>query len=77
MAVQVECYAGYRAEETPRCFFLEERKIEVLEVLSRWQEPGLRYFKVRGDDENTYILSHNVVTGQWELTSIELSATRK
>ena len=28
-AIQVECYAGYRAEETPRRFFIGHREIEV------------------------------------------------
>jgi len=33
--VSVECYAGYRGEETPRAVFLEGRRFEVVCVLSR------------------------------------------
>jgi len=65
--VRVECYAGYRGEETPRRFSLGERKIEVLEVLDRWLGPGHRYFKVRGDDGDFYILRHEAATDAWEL----------
>lgn len=69
--VRVECYAGYRGEETPRRFFLGERKIEVAEVLDRWLAPGHRYFKVRGDDGDRYVLRHDAAADSWELTLFE------
>lgn len=68
MEIPVECYAGYRGEETPRAFFLGERRIEVLEVLDRWLAPDHRYFKIEGDDGGLYILRHDVVSDKWELT---------
>lgn len=68
IVLQVECYAGYRGEETPRRFFLGERKVEVVEVVDRWLAPGHRYFKLSGDDGNRYILRHDEDTGTWELT---------
>jgi hypothetical protein len=67
-AARVECYAGYRGEETPRRFFFGERKIEAVEILDRWLAPGHRYFKVRGDDDGRYILRHDTATDAWELT---------
>ena len=66
--VRVECYAGYREEETPRRFFLGQRKIEVVEILDRWLAPGHRYFKVRGDDGNRYILRYDAAADAWDLT---------
>lgn len=33
--IRVECYAGAKADETPRRFTLEERTVEVGEVLDR------------------------------------------
>lgn len=68
MQVSVECYAGYRGEETPRRFRLGTRKIEVGEVLDRWLSPDHRYFKVRGDDNALYILRHDANSGIWQLT---------
>jgi hypothetical protein len=65
--VRVECYSGYRGEETPRSFYLESRRIEVLEVLDRWLAPDHRYFKLRGDDGAVYILRHDSAAGRWEL----------
>lgn len=66
--VRVECYAGYRGEETPRRFALGSRRVEVVEVIDRWLAPDHRYFKVRGDDGATYILRHDLDTLVWELT---------
>ena len=63
----VECYAGYRGEETPRRLCLGRRQKDVLEVIDRWLSPDHRYFKVRGNDGGIYIIRHDVASGAWEL----------
>ncbi|MGE0650273.1 MAG: hypothetical protein AB7P12_00780 [Alphaproteobacteria bacterium] len=68
MDVRVECYAGYRGEETPRRFYFGGRAIEVAEVLDQWLAPDHRYFKLRGDDGSDYILRHDVYGDSWDLT---------
>jgi len=68
VSVRVECYAGYRGEETPRRFSFGERQVEVDEVVDRWLTPDHRYFKVRGDDGGVYVLRHDAVSGRWEMT---------
>ena len=68
LSLRVECYAGYRGEETPRRFSIGTRSIEVLEVIDQWLAPDHRYFKVRGDDDGIYILRHDVTASRWELT---------
>ena len=67
MRVRVECYAGYRGEETPRYLWLGNRKIEVKEVQDRWLAPNHRYFKVLGDDNAVYILRHDSQSWDWSL----------
>ena len=57
MKIQVECYSGYRGEETPRRLTFGVRVIEVTEVLDRWLAPDHRYFKVRGEEKDNPILS--------------------
>ena len=66
--IKVDCYAGYRGEETPRIIRFESHKIEVKKVLDRWLDPNHRYFKIRGDDEGIYIIRHDTNSGVWELT---------
>jgi hypothetical protein len=68
LTVDVECYAGYRGEETPRRFGLAADTIEVAEVVDRWLAPEHRYFKVRDDDGDLYVLRHDVASERWELT---------
>ena len=67
MNIRVECYAGYRGEETPRRFRLGRRGVEIQTVLDRWLAPDHRYFKVLGDDNAIYILRHDVAAWEWEL----------
>lgn len=74
--IRVECYAGYRGEETPVRFHLGQRCIEIVEVLDRWLDPAHRYFKVRGDDQGIYILRHNTGDDSWEMTLFD-SGTRE
>jgi hypothetical protein len=68
MKIEVECYSGYRGEESPRSFRIADRKIEISEVSDRWISPDHRYFKVIGEDGDTYILRHETETWTWELT---------
>ena len=71
LTLYVECYAGYRGEETPQRFRLKSRTIEVKEVIDRWLAPTHRYFKVLGDDGGTYILRHDMNDNRWEMTLFE------
>lgn len=66
--IGVECYAGYRGEETPRLLHIGEHEVAVIEVLDRWLAPDHRYFKLRGDDGANYIIRHDHYRDEWELT---------
>ena len=74
MIIRVDCYAGYRGEETPRRFFIGERRVEAARVIDRWLARDHRYFKVEGDDGAVYILRHDVPSGHWELTMFDRRA---
>ncbi len=67
MEIKVECYSGYRGEETPRFILMQSRKIEVKNISDRWLAPDHRYFKCIGDDQATYIIRHDLQTLRWEL----------
>lgn len=69
--LKVECYAGYKADETPLVLQLGERRVAVLEVVDRWLAPDHSYFKVRGDDGAVYIVRHDLENDHWELTVYE------
>lgn len=68
--VEVECYAGYKADERPVRFYLGEREYRVAEVVDQWYSPGATYFRVRAEDGNLYVLRHTVdPTDEWTLES--------
>jgi hypothetical protein len=68
LSLNVESYAGYRGEETPRRIRFGARTVEVVEIIDRWHGPDHRYFKIKGSDGAIYILRHDVPRGGWELT---------
>lgn len=75
LRITVDCYAGYRGEQTPQRLRIGECRIEVSEVLDRWLAPEHRYFKLRGDDNGIYIVCHDPVADQWELTFFDSGRT--
>ena len=77
LPVDVECYAGYRGEETPRRFGRAEAKIEVAGVIDCWLAPDHRYFKVRDGDGDLYILRNDVASERWELTFLPAPRDRR
>jgi hypothetical protein len=68
LTIDVECYAGHRGEQTPRVLILGDRRVIVVEVVDAWLAPDYRYFKVKGDDGDTYLVRHDEPFDTWELT---------
>ena len=67
LSIQVECYAGYRADQRPLQFTLRGKTFKVVEVEDQWYEPEATYFRLRADDRNFYILRHDEPQDIWTL----------
>ena len=69
--LEVDCYSGYKAEERPVSFRLNEHQYLVEEVLDQWYGLHHAFYKVRADDGNLYILRQETSTpeGTWHLIS--------
>ncbi len=63
----VECHSGYKANERPLSFTLDDRKFAVKELLDQWCGIDYTYFKVRADDDNIYILKYDERKDEWSL----------
>lgn len=68
--IEVDAYAGYRGEESPRSFLLDRERIEVREILSQWIEEDekgslKRFFRVKGSDKNIYLLFYDEDEMRW------------
>ena len=66
LMVTVDCYAGYRGEETPRRFYTGDRALDVVAVVHRWQTPDYRYFKIGTSADEMYTLRQDVRSHMWE-----------
>ena len=72
--ILVECYAGYKGEETPRAFVHQERRYRIAEVLDRWYEGSLDpndlrhdYFRVKTEDDEIFLIRYTPRFQAWTL----------
>jgi hypothetical protein len=68
--IKVECYSGYRADERPVSFILDDRKIIVDRIIEQWRSPDSESFKVQADDGKRYLLVHESVKDNWILEKV-------
>jgi hypothetical protein len=69
MTLEVECYAGWKADERPIRFQLHGHEYVIEAVLDQWCCPEHIFFKVRTHDGNVYVLRHDTALpdGPWAL----------
>jgi len=72
--IKVECHAGYKADEYPECFYLDNNEFSITEITDRWYQgdanpeyPVSNYFKVRTDSGDEYIIKHDLENDRWYL----------
>ena len=72
--INVECYAGYKADEYPKCFSRGDVRYEISEITDCWYQedkdpmvPAADYFKVKTMDSHQYILRHEIHRDIWYL----------
>ena len=69
--IKVKAYSGYRREEKPRAFFINNEQITVAEILDMWIEESLpdktrkRFFIVKGNDKQKYKIYNDEKTLEW------------
>ena len=77
LTVGVECYAGHRGEQTPRTLILGDCRVAVAEVVDAWLALDYRYFKLTGEDGDTYLVRHDERSDTWELTMFRAQRGRE
>jgi len=68
IGLKVETFPGEAGTDMIRRFRLGERTREVTENIDQWYGAGYRYFKVKADDGNLYILHFDEARRDWDLT---------
>jgi hypothetical protein len=67
---KVNAYSGYKANERPLSFTIDDKRLEVRDLISRWAEPEKDFFKVIADDDKVYTLSWNRKSDMWLIEKI-------
>jgi len=67
MIVQVQCYAGRKADERPVRFRIDDRDHMVEEIIEQWYGPDDTFYRVRADDGKAYLLRHHISSGAWSI----------
>ena len=72
--IKVECHSGYKADEYPKRFYLEDLCFDIEEIIDRWYQgdripefPAAIYFKVLTSNGKNFILKHEIKDDKWYL----------
>ncbi|MDY7038404.1 MAG: hypothetical protein SV375_19880 [Thermodesulfobacteriota bacterium] len=68
--IKVIAYSGYKANERPLSFTIDDQRLEVRDIMGRWVEADKDFFKVIANDNKIYTLSWNRETDLWFIEKI-------
>ena len=69
LPVYVDAYSGYKPNERPREFELDDELYEIAAVVDQWYSPEAMFFKVRTTNGKRYILRYDENSDGWSLQS--------
>ena len=69
LTIYVDSYSGYKANERPQRFTLDEDTYEIATVEVRWYETDAEYFRVYTRDRKRYVLRYDQRQDEWTLQS--------
>lgn len=74
--VIVSSYSGYRADEYPKSFEYNGRKIMISAITDRWYQgendpefPPSDYFRVESHEGDSYLLKHDLKADMWYIVN--------
>ena len=68
--IEVVAYSGYKANERPLYFVLEQKKLSVVNVVDRWYGVEHDYFKVLAEDGKVYLIRWHRILDLWFVVKI-------
>src|SRR5215475_13364482 len=69
LPIHVDAYAGFKANERPLQFVLDDKIYGIAAILDQWYEPSAMYFKVQSTEGKTYLLRYDERADEWTLQS--------
>jgi hypothetical protein len=70
MALKVESAPGPRGEPEPTTVWFGERRVGVRAIVDRWFAPMQRWYRVDADDDQLYVLRHDLASHAWDLVAL-------
>ncbi len=76
LPLAVKCYSGFKLNQRPLSFFLDEREFMVMDIEGSWFEEDevsrARHacFRVRADDGDLYLLGYDEGADSWSLRRV-------
>ena len=74
IAVRVESYSGYKADEYPVSFYWNDKKFEVQDIIDHWYQgevnpewPVSDYFRVLTISGTQHLIKHDIDSDVWYL----------
>lgn len=68
--IEVYAYSGYKANERPISFVVDDRKLEVSQIIDRWYGVDDDYFKVLAGDGKVYLLRWHRTLDAWYIEKV-------
>ena len=68
--IEVTAYSGYKANERPLHFVVDQRRVEVKDIIDRWYGVEHDYYKVLADDGKVYLLRRHRILDLWFVVKI-------
>jgi hypothetical protein len=68
--IKVFAYSGYKADERPTAFVVDDRRYDVTRIIDRWYGVDHDYFKALADDGRIYLLKWDRTADLWFLVEV-------
>ncbi len=69
-ANRVECHSGYTYADRPITLISKGQRRQIIEILTRWQIPDARCFRVRVGDGAVFELCYDEVSDEWQVVEV-------
>ena len=63
----VECRSDTEYAERPIALHWQEKRLEIVEIISRWRTPDSKCFRVRTVDDQIFELEYNQAASSWQI----------
>ena len=63
----VECRSDTEYAERPIALHWQAQRLEIAEILYRWQTPDGKCFRVRTADDQLFELTYNQIADRWQI----------